>query len=214
MITTFCTHGYKNFYIKSFNLLRSTIITSIQNINNAYISYNTHACIHQHIFQIHWEEVWVARFSCLGASAYVCPCPCPWSLISLNIERNEFKLSEDAPPKIHNSIELNEFIVPGFPPPSATGIGGWVSWFSGGGGWVAGFSGGPFVWIGGGAGWPPRGGFGVTFLNGFNRVMWRVEARIVEEVMWKSGCCWNCDRLFCINLCKAGTYEIRVKCKK
>jgi len=40
----------------------------------------------------------------------------------------------------------------------------------------------------------------------FNLVMCNVDARIVDEVMWKSGCCWSCERRFWMNRCNAGTY--------
>ncbi|KAF1882209.1 hypothetical protein Lal_00038854 [Lupinus albus] len=102
------------------------------------------------------------------------------------MERKEFRLSDEAPPNIHNNKELNEFMEPGLGPLSAcpgtcTGL--------------ATLSPAPFCGIGGSNPGlnPAPGGKSVLVVNPwflvFNLVMCNVDARIVDEVMWKSGCC-------------------------
>lgn len=114
------------------------------------------------------------------------------------MENIELRTSVEAPPSIHNKRELTEFKAPGSAPASACcghdhghhhppappvpepawGPPGCAAWF------------GPGL----------ESGFPGAELLVFNLVIWNIDARKVDEVMWKSGCRWSCERPFCMNL--------------
>lgn len=197
-------------------------VISVQNVNIEFYTRYRNIAVNKVTFKCnypshHYCTCWFPPFSCLCESAKTCPC----SLTSLNMERNELRPSEEAPPKIHNSSELNEFMLPGLGPvsgcwrsgcpgisivlPTRSGLlfsersgPGASTLFVGGIAWLdPGLKPGPEV-----ASVLGRLGFLV-----FNLVICNVDARMVDEVMWKSGCCWSWVRLFWMNLCRAGTWD-------
>lgn len=160
---------------------------------------------------------YVGWFCCCSGSGYTWP----WSLTSLNRDKKELSPSDEAPPKIHNNIELNGLSEVWLGVASvccAVDSGKW--------------SGLPILsaLLVSDVSWSP-GTSAALFNNGtwsctrhlsvpdgamlllltelgflvFNLVMWSVDARIVEEVMRMSAGCWNWDRRVWMNLWRAGT---------